>query len=863
MGTGSSFTTPSISSSTTYVAWCKSNGCYSANGTPATATINPNPTVSVGNDFSICQGQSVILTANASSGTSPYTYTWNQGLGTGSSKTINPSNTTTYIVTVSDNKTCTNSDNVVVTVSPGPNLNIQINKSEICTNESVTLTSSVTGGTGTPTYQWQVSNDGVTFSDITGALSSTYTDNNTPVAQRWYRLVVTTGSCEVTSYAIKRTVIPSPTATITNSSTICAGQSTTLSVSNFTPSSGCFDLIGYESGVDARATLSSSNSAVLTYGNINYNSSNNGNNTFQINRLTSGSATVDYTLSFTQQDFSNYQTISFRIADAGGLIFTAFIGDAVDGFTSLGTSSSGNAGVHTFNLPTNNSLKDQTNAIRIRISATDVGAIGGFGIMRIADIQLCGSSILWTPGNFTTPSITVNPSSTTTYSAVVKYGDCSQTLNSTVTIGNVTSNAGTDFTKTCTSNASGAQIGMTAVSGVTYSWSPATGLSSATVSNPTANPTTTTTYTLTATTTATGCTASDQVVVTVNLATPISNAGLDFAKTCAANVNGAQIGMTAVAGVTYSWSPATGLSSATVSNPIANPSTTTTYILTATTTASGCTASDQVLVTVNTTPPTAMLAPTSRRRTSTKWRADRNDSSRSNILMVTSDRLEQRYCLQSDSQPNNDDDLYLDSHGNSYRVYCERSSGSDRQHNTTNSKCWHRLYQDQTSNASGAQIGMTAVAGVTYSWSPATGLSSATVSNPTANLGTTTTYTDSFHDNSSQLYRERSSNSHRQHNTTDSNAGTDFMPKTYIQCKWRADRNDSSSRSNILMVTSDRLEQRYSLQSNSQPDNDDNLYLDSNGNSNGLYSEHQGSSHRQHNTTDSKCWHRLHEDVYI
>ncbi|MFN8338851.1 MAG: hypothetical protein U0T36_07505 [Saprospiraceae bacterium] len=78
------------------------------------------------------------------------------------------------------------------------------------------------------------------------------------------------------------------------------------------------------------------------------------------------------------------------------------------------------------------------------------------------------------------------------------------------------------------------------------------------------------------------------------MATPISNAGLDFAKTAAANVNGAQIGMTAVAGVTYSWSPATGLSSAfTVSNPIANPSTTTTYILTATTTASGCTASDR------------------------------------------------------------------------------------------------------------------------------------------------------------------------------------------------------------------------------------------------------------------------------
>ena len=48
---------------------------------------------------------------------------------------------------------------------------------------------------------------------------------------------------------------------------------------------------------------------------------------------------------------------------------------------------------------------------------------------------------------------------------------------------------------------------------ISYSWSPATNLSSATVSDPTCSATTTTTYTLTAT--ANGCSASDQAVVTV------------------------------------------------------------------------------------------------------------------------------------------------------------------------------------------------------------------------------------------------------------------------------------------------------------------------------------------------------------
>src|SRR5205814_392583 len=69
------------------------------------------------------------------------------------------------------------------------------------------------------------------------------------------------------------------------------------------------------------------------------------------------------------------------------------------------------------------------------------------------------------------------------------------------------------------------------------------------------------------------------------------------------NATGAAIGEANDAAATYSWSPSTGLSSATLSNPIANPSTTTTYTVTKTTTANGCTATASVTVTVNTTPP--------------------------------------------------------------------------------------------------------------------------------------------------------------------------------------------------------------------------------------------------------------------
>ncbi|HKO80855.1 MAG TPA: T9SS type A sorting domain-containing protein, partial [Chitinophagaceae bacterium] len=72
----------------------------------------------------------------------------------------------------------------------------------------------------------------------------------------------------------------------------------------------------------------------------------------------------------------------------------------------------------------------------------------------------------------------------------------------------------------CTSNESGKQIGEASEAGFTYSWSPATGLSDASASNPTANPGSTTTYTVTKTNTSSGCSNTDAVTVTVNTNAP-------------------------------------------------------------------------------------------------------------------------------------------------------------------------------------------------------------------------------------------------------------------------------------------------------------------------------------------------------
>ena len=153
-------------------------------------------------------------------------------------------------------------------------------------------------------------------------------------------------------------------------------------------------------------------------------------------------------------------------------------------------------------------------------------------------------------------------------------------------------NAGTD-----TSFCAGGSVGLSAsgsygTSPFTYAWSPATGLSSATVSNPTASPASTTTYTVTVTD-ARGCTASDAVVVTVN-ELPVADAGNDTTIYAGDTV---QIGAAPVSGYTYSWLPTIYLNNSLISNPMAFPEDSTLYIVTATND-KGCQGLDEISINV-------------------------------------------------------------------------------------------------------------------------------------------------------------------------------------------------------------------------------------------------------------------------
>jgi gliding motility-associated-like protein len=403
-----------------------------------------------------------------------------------------------------------------------------------------------------------------------------------------------------------------------------------------------------------------------------------------------------------------------------------------------------------------------TDAVLVTINNTYPTANAGLDVVKSCTINTTGATIgttaepgttySWSPATgLSSASVSnpiANPTVTTTYTltATNTSSGCSSmdTILVTVNTAIPTANAGADVAKICTSNASGALVGATAVAGMTYSWSPPTGLSGAAIANPTANPSVTTTYTLTATNTASGCAATDAVVVTVNTTAPIADAGPDVVKSCVSNANGATIGVTAVAGTTYSWSPAIGLSNATVSNPIANPLVTTTYTLTATNTANGCTSTDTVLVTVNTITPSAnagadftqnclintngaQIGATAEAGTTYSWSPTAGLSNPNISNPTANPSATTTYTLTATNVLGgcSATDTAVVTINNTLPT---ANAGAD-------------FTKTYATNPNGKAIGAVAVAGTTYSWSPATGLSDATISNPTANPSVTTTYT--------------------------------------------------------------------------------------------------------------------------
>jgi hypothetical protein len=139
-------------------------GC--TNSDTATITVNPIPSVYLGTDKEICEGNAALL--DAGSGYS--SYEWAPGGET--TQIIAASTTDTYSVTVTDTNGCKGTDTVNVTVHPTPTVNL---------GPDTTVCGSLTldAGAGYIKYDWAPNGETSQTIEVTdsGSYSVTVTDS--------------------------------------------------------------------------------------------------------------------------------------------------------------------------------------------------------------------------------------------------------------------------------------------------------------------------------------------------------------------------------------------------------------------------------------------------------------------------------------------------------------------------------------------------------------------------------------------------------------------------------------------------------------------------------------------------------------
>jgi uncharacterized repeat protein (TIGR01451 family) len=479
LGSGASKTVSPASTTTYTVTVTSSNGCTATD--QATVTVLPDPTITTQPaGFTQCVGGNQALSVSATGGTPALLYQWQSSIDNVSFTNVSGATASTYtppattagtnyyrvVISATGNGCGTViSNKATVTVVADPAISSQPANASICFGGSQILSVSASGGTPSLTYQWQSSTNNISFTNISGATSSTYT---TPVltATTYYRVVVSAsgnGCGSVTSNTATVTVVADPSITTHPvSASICPGNTHTLSVS------------------------ASGGSPVLTF---QWQSSSDNVAFSDIPGATSASFTTPALFAAT------YYRVVVSAAANG-------CGSATSNVATVSmTSISANAG-------TDPTICSGTSTI---ISASASGDAAPY-------------TFAWSNSLGSGSSKTVSPASTTTYTVTVTSANgCTATDQVTVNVNpSPIANAGPDKFGCLNQNTN---ISASASGGTTpynYAWSHGLGSGATKI----VSPLVTTTYTVTVTS-GNGCVATDDVVVTIIPCVEICANGVD------------------------------------------------------------------------------------------------------------------------------------------------------------------------------------------------------------------------------------------------------------------------------------------------------------------------------------------------
>ena len=488
-------------SNTTYTVIGTTLGC--TNTAVANVSVTPLPTVTV-NSSTICSGQTATITASGAN-----TYTWNTSSFI-NPLTISPTSSTTFsVIGTANGCSSTSIANVFVT----PNPTISVNSATICNGTSATLIAN-----GASNYSWS-----------TGSSSNTLTAS--PSLNTAYTVTGTTSGCTNTAVA-NISVRPLPIVTV-NSSTICLGQTTSLTASGATT---YLWNTGSLSDTLVGSPISNTTYTVMgtTLGCTN-------------TAVASISVTPLPTVTVNSTNICSGQTATINASGAN--TYTWNTGSSINPLTISPTSSTTFSVIGTTNGCSSTSTANIFVTPNPTISVNSVVICNGTSATLTAN---GASTYVWSTGT-TSNTLTASPSLNTTYTVTGTASGCTNTgiANVSVTpLPTVTVNSSTICSgTTATLIANGAN---------TYSWS--TGI---TGNQLTISPTTITVYSVTGTNASCSNTASAIVNVISSPILSVSSPTICAGQTATLAVSGAN---------SYIWN-----NGQTTNTTAVNPIITTTY----------------------------------------------------------------------------------------------------------------------------------------------------------------------------------------------------------------------------------------------------------------------------------------------
>ena len=161
---------PGFINSTTLYRRIVTNCCGPDTSNIITKTVHPVVTAITNGDTTICDGESVLITANDAPN---YVFAWSNS-STSDNQIVSPNVTTTYVVTITNSVTgCSDIDSVTINVLETPIAGISNNGVITCAQPTITVTATPPG----LTYSWSEGSSSQSI-DVTGAGTYTVTVTN-------------------------------------------------------------------------------------------------------------------------------------------------------------------------------------------------------------------------------------------------------------------------------------------------------------------------------------------------------------------------------------------------------------------------------------------------------------------------------------------------------------------------------------------------------------------------------------------------------------------------------------------------------------------------------------------------------------